>query len=77
MGWRYQAKRVKSEFDDGYEYIVCEVFPQLKSDVADVAPHTENAKFYGETPQDLVHWLRWAADDIEMYDVIIIQDSKE
>lgn len=24
MGWRYQAKRVKSDFGDGYEYTVVE-----------------------------------------------------
>ena len=76
MGWRYQAKRVKSEFDDGYEYILCEAFPSLKSDTDDVVPHTENPRFYGETLQDLAHWLRWAADDIEMYDVIIYEDEE-
>lgn len=76
MGWRYQAKRVKEEFGDGYEYILCEAFPELQSDVADVVPHAENPKFYGETPQDLAHWLRWAADDIEMYDVIICEDEE-
>lgn len=73
--WRYQAKRVKAEFGDGYEYILCEAFPELQSDADDVIPHTENTQFFGETPRDLADWLRNAADDIEKYDVIITEDE--
>ena len=76
MGWRYQAKRVKAEFGDGYEYTVVETFPSLQSEASDVVPHTGPIKFFAETPQDLAHWLRWAADDIEMYDVIIYEDEE-
>jgi hypothetical protein len=70
MSWRYQAKRVKEEIGDGYEYTVVEAFPELQEE-GGVIPHTENTQFFGETPQDLAKWLRLAADDIEKYDVII------
>ena len=74
MSWRYQAKRVKEDFGDGYEYTVVEAFPELQSECG-VTPHTENTKFFGETPQALANWLRQAADDIERYDVIICEDE--
>ena len=75
MGWRYQAKRINEDFGDGYEYTVVEAFPGLESECADVIPHTDAIKFYGETPEDLAKWLRQAADDIEKYDVIITEDE--
>ena len=75
MSWHYQAKRVKAEFGDDYEYTVVETFPSLKSDVADVVPHTGAIRFFAETPQDLAKLLRIAADDIEKYDVIITEDE--
>ena len=74
MGWRYQAKRVKEDFGDGYEYTVVETFPSLQSECG-IVPHSENPKFFGDTPQDLANWLRTAADDIEKYDVIIYEDE--
>jgi hypothetical protein len=77
MGWRYQAKRVKEDFGDGYEYTVVEAFPDLQTECDDVIPHTESTKFFGKTMQDLANWLRTAADDIEKYDVIICEDEDE
>jgi hypothetical protein len=76
MGWRYQAKRVKSDFGDGYEYTVVEAFPDLQTECGDVVPHTDATKFFAETPQDLAKWLRIAADDVEKYDVIICEDEE-
>ena len=76
MGWRYQAKRVKSDFGDGYEYTVVEAYPDLQEEYGEM-PHTENTQFYGYTPQDLAKWLRTAADDIEKYDVIICEDEDD
>lgn len=73
--WRYQAKRVKTEFGDGYEYIVVEAYPQLKTEYDDVIPHTEKTQFIGETPRNLAQWLRIAADDIEKYGVIVTEDE--
>ena len=69
--WRYQAKRVKADFEDGYEYTVVEASPSLQSECADVVPHTDAIKFFAETPQGLADLLRQAADDVEKYDVII------
>lgn len=68
-GWYYSAVKVKAEFGDGYEYTVGEVYPGLEGTDGKI-PYTENAKFYGETPKDLVEWLREAADDIEKYGVV-------
>ena len=77
MGWRYQAKRVKAPYsDDEYEYTVVEAYPELQEE-GGVIPHTENTKFFGETPQALAEWLREAADDIERYDVIIYEDDDD
>ena len=76
MGWRYQAKRVKEDFGDGYEYTVVEAYPDLEI-LEGVTPHTEKITFYGYTPQDLAKWLRTAADDIEKYDVIIFEDEDD
>ena len=73
MSWRYQAKRVKSDFGDGYEYTVVEAYPDLQEE-GDIVPHTENTLFIGETPQDLAKWLRIAADDVEKYNVIVTED---
>lgn len=75
MSWHYQAKRVKADFEDDYEYTVVEAFPSLKSEVADVVPHTGAIRFFAETPEDLVKLLRQAADDVEKYDVIIWDDE--
>lgn len=75
MGWRYQAKRVKSDFGDGYEYTVVEAYPDLQEEYGEM-PHTENTQFIGYTPQDLAKWLRIAADDVEKYDVIICEDEE-
>ena len=76
MGWRYQAKRIKEDFGDGYEYTVVEAYPDLEI-LEGVTPHTEKITFYGYTPQDLAKWLRTAADDIEKYDVIICEDEDD
>ena len=76
MSWRYQAKRIKEDFGDGYEYTVVEAFPGLESEVADVVPHTGPIKFFAETPQGLADLLRQAADDVEKYDVIITEEDR-
>ena len=70
MSWHYACKKVKAEFGDGYEYTVVEVFPDLKKDTDDVAPHTDGTTFFGDTPEGLAAWLRVAADDIEKHGVI-------
>ncbi|MGJ8582356.1 MAG: hypothetical protein ACSHWR_08625 [Psychromonas sp.] len=75
MSWRYQAKRVDADFEDGYEYTVVEAFPSLQREVTDVVPHTDATKFFAETPQGLAELLRLAADDVEKYDVIIWDDE--
>ena len=75
MGWRYQAKRVKAEFGDGYEYTVVEAYPDLQTECGDVVPHTEKTQFFGETPEALADWLCIAAADILMYDVIVTEDE--
>jgi len=75
MGWRYQAKRIKEDFGDGYQYTLVEAYPDLQTEYDDVIFHTENTQFFGETPQDLAKWLRIAADDIEKYDVIVTDDE--
>jgi hypothetical protein len=70
MGWHYVAVKVKEEFGDGFEYTIGEAYPSLKIKCADIVPHTEITHFFGETPEDLVKWLRQAADDIEKYGVV-------
>jgi hypothetical protein len=70
MGWHYACKKIEAEFGDGYEYTVVEVFPDLKKDTDDVVPHTDKTTFFGETPEDLVEWLRIAANDIEKHGCI-------
>jgi len=68
-GWYYAAVKVEAEFGDGYEYTVGEVYPGLEG-IDGKMPYTENAKFYGQTPEELVGWLREAAADIEKNGVV-------
>jgi hypothetical protein len=70
MSWHYVAVKVKEAFGDGFEYTIGEAYPSLERECSDVIPHTEQTKFFGETPEDLVKWLRQAADDIEKYGVV-------
>lgn len=74
MTWKYQAKKVKKEFGDGYEYTVVDTFPHLQKK-GDKLPQTESVRFFGETPEALADWLYIAAADILMYDVILDEDE--
>jgi nucleoid-associated protein YejK len=81
MSWHYAAK--KFEVGEGiYEYSLVEVFPGLKApttkkfdtiqqeySLEEVFPaHTERAvTVYADSPEELVKWLRRAADDVEKY----------
>lgn len=65
-GWYYSAVKVKADFGDDHEYTVGEVYPSLDQKGA-IAPHGISTQFYGDTPEDLVKWLRRAADDIERF----------
>jgi hypothetical protein len=68
MGWHYQAKRFKTEHEEWVGIV--EVFPDIDSD-GDYPVHTEDeVKITGEIKNQLVHWLRIAADDIENREVI-------
>ena len=75
--WHYAARK-RIEHGEVYFELV-EVFPDLAKDIKDWDPtvlteeplHTENAvHVYGETKEELAHWLRVAADDVEKYDFI-------
>jgi hypothetical protein len=71
MSWHYQAKRIKDDFSNNYEYTLVEVCPKLQIESDDIVPHYITTKFYGETPEELAKLLRQAADDVEKYDVMI------
>jgi len=66
MGWHYIAVAVENDITGETEYTVGEAYPDLESE-GDTVPHTIETHFYGETVQDLVKWLRIAADDIEKH----------
>jgi hypothetical protein len=68
--WHYVAVKVKEPFGDRFEYTIGEAYPFLEKEYSDVIHHTEQTQFFGETPEDLVKWLRQAADDIEKYGVV-------
>lgn len=74
MGWRYQAR--KKRYGDEVVFEVVEAYPNLMESGDTIVPHTINAvTINGSSKEDLVKWLRMAADDIEKYDVI--EDSDE
>ena len=75
MGWHYIAVKVKSEFGDGYEYTVGEAYPDLQEE-GGILPHTTEATFFSETPEDLAKWLRVAADDIEKYGYVTTEEEQ-
>lgn len=79
MGWRYQAR--KKMYEDEVIFEVVEAYPNLMESNDRIVPHTIDAvTIIGESKEDLVMWLRRAADDIEKYDVIDditeIEDNK-
>lgn len=79
MGWRYQARR--KMYGNEVIFEVVEAYPDLMESNDRIVPHTIDAvTIIGESKEDLVMWLRRAADDIEKYDVIDditeIEDNK-
>lgn len=68
MSWYYACKKVLGSWGEE-EYTVVECFPDLEQ-AGSIVPHTENAVFFGETPEELVKWLHAAADGIEKHGVI-------
>lgn len=73
--WHYSAKKVK-DFDGSELYILAECFPALS-----VTAHTDGngqgKTICAESRDDLVKWLRTAADDIDKYDVIDGMDEPD
>jgi len=63
MTWHYVAVKKKNE------YTVGECFPGLKVEETSnkTLPYTGSTYFSAESVEDLVRWLRTAADDIEKY----------
>ena len=69
MTWYYACKKVTNYREDT-DYEVIEVYPEIPAGDENVSPHTQRPIFFGETPEELVKWLRKAADDIEKHGCI-------
>jgi hypothetical protein len=71
MTWHYVAVKKKDE------YTVGEYFPGLiLEDTANkTLPYTGSTYFAAESVEDLVRWLRIAADDIEKYGCVNEEDD--
>ena len=67
MSWHYQAR--KKTVDNEVIYELVEAYPDLRDN--GVIPHTLDAiTVCADSKDELVKWLRIAADDVEKYDVI-------
>ncbi len=67
MGWHYQAR--KKIYGEEVHYELVEAYPDLQR--GGYVPHTQNAAtISADSKEELVKWLRRAADDVEKYDVI-------
>ena len=62
--WYYAVEKVESAYEEGaFEYRLVEVYPlgEGKQGIGD------NVTFQCESPGEVAHWLRVAADDVEKY----------
>ena len=74
MGWRYQAR--KKTYDGEVHFELVEAFPDLMEEGDTIIPHTNDAvTISADTKEGLAKWLRHAADDVEKYEVIDVDES--
>ena len=65
--WRYQAR--KKTYGDEVFYELVEAYPDLMDN--GIIPHTQEAvTICADTKEELIKFLRIAADDVEKYGVI-------
>ena len=76
MGWHYQAR--KKTYGDEVQIELVEAYPDLMEEGDTIIPHTNEAvTISADTKEDLVKWLRQAADDVEKYEVIDGDEGSE